>query len=177
MNLFPRDGSTAMAKPGKTSSSFHSVLDAEIVADDRGVIEGVDLGDALARAWRRSAEAHEIRENWEDARKDWESVAGTAWAPSNVRAEGARGAGRCRRMLNCNADEDTPIPKPKPKPKAPLIKPVPTLSNSGALKAFRAATSAAEAKDNQRVVIGPIPRSALEVMLASGYLHIRATER
>jgi hypothetical protein len=52
-------------------------------------------------------------------------------------------------MLNSNADEDTPVPKPKPKPKV-SIKPMPSPSNSEALKALRAATSAAEAEDNQR---------------------------
>lgn len=151
--LVPLYNNRALArlKTGETRGAIEdceSVI--EIVGNDRGVIEGVDLGDALMKAWRRRAEAYEGREKWEDARKDWESVAGAAWAPSNIRAEGARGAGRCRRMLISNADEDAPVPKPKPKPKAPSVKPAPTHFDSGALKALRAATSAAEAEDNQR---------------------------
>lgn len=151
--LVPLHNNRALArlKTGETRGAIEDCASViEIVGDDRGVIEGVDLGDALVKAWRRRAEACEGREKWEDARKDWESVAGAAWAPSNIRAEGVRGAGRCRRMLNSNAGEDTSVPKPKPKPKAPSIKLAPTPSNSGALKALRAATSAAEAEDNQR---------------------------
>lgn len=149
--LVPLHNNRALArlKIGETRGAIEDCSSViEIVGDDRGVIEGVDLGDALVKAWRRRAEACEGREKWEDARKDWESVAGAAWAPSNIRAEGARGAGRCRRILNSNVDEDTPVPKPKPK--APPIKPTLTSSNSEALKALRAATSAAEAEDNQR---------------------------
>ncbi|KAG1748915.1 uncharacterized protein EDB91DRAFT_1197569 [Suillus paluster] len=151
--LVPLHNNRALARL-KTGDSRGAIEDCvsviEIVGDDRGVIEGVDLGDALVKAWRRRAEACEGREKWEDARKDWESVAGAAWTPSNIRAEGVRGAGRCRRMLNSNAEGATPASKPKPKPKAPSIKPVTTPANSEALKALRAATSAAEAEDNQR---------------------------
>lgn len=151
--LAPLHNNRALArlKTGETRGAIEDCASViEIVGDDRGVIEGVDLGDALVKAWRRRAEACEGREKWEDARKDWESVAGAAWVPSNIRAEGARGAGRCRRMLSSNADEGTPAPKPKSMPKAPTIKPAPTPPNSGALKALRAATSAAEAEDNER---------------------------
>lgn len=151
--LVPLHNNRALArlKTGETRGAIEDCASViEIVGDDRGVIEGVDLGDALVKAWRRRAEACEGREKWEDARKDWESVAGAAWAPPNIRAEGARGAGRCRRMLNSNVGEDTSVPKIKPKPKAASIKSVPTPSNSEALKALRAATSAAEAEDNQR---------------------------
>lgn len=151
--LVPLHNNRALArlKTGETHGAIEDCASViEIVGGDRGIIEGIDLGDALVKAWRRRAEACEGREKWEDARKDWESVAGAAWAPSNVRAEGARGAGRCRRMLNSNPDEDTPVPKPKAKPKAPLVKPAPTPFNSVALKTLRAATSAAEAEDNER---------------------------
>ncbi|KAG0691905.1 hypothetical protein DFH29DRAFT_974245 [Suillus ampliporus] len=151
--LVPLHNNRALARL-KTGDSRGAIEDCasviEIVGDDRGVIEEVDLGDALLKAWRRRAEACEGREKWDDARKDWESVAGAAWAPSNIRTEGVRGAGRCRRMLNSNADEATPETMPKPKPKAPSVKPGPTPANSEALKALRAATSAAEAEDNQR---------------------------
>ncbi|KAG1727805.1 hypothetical protein EDB19DRAFT_174280 [Suillus lakei] len=151
--LVPLHNNRALArlKTGETRGAIEDCASViEIVGNDRGVIEGVDLGDALVKAWRRRAEACEGREKWEDARKDWESVAGAAWAPSNIRAEGARGAGRCRRMLDSNTDEALPAPKPKPKPKVPSTKPATTPPNSGALKALRAATSAAEAEDNQR---------------------------
>jgi tetratricopeptide (TPR) repeat protein len=122
----------------------------ELVGSDRGVFEEVDLRDALVKAWRRRAEAREGRERWEEARKDWESVAGAEWAPPNVRGEGVRGVGRCKRMLNLNTDEVQPAPRPKPKPKAPSTKPVPIPAKSEALEALRAATSAAEAEENER---------------------------
>lgn len=152
--LVPLHNNRALArlKTGETRGAIEDCASViEIVGDDRGVVEGVDMGDALVKAWRRRAEACEGREKWEEARNDWESVAGAAWAPPNLRAEGVRGAGRCRRMLNSNSNEATPAPKPRPKPKAPSIKPAPTPINSGAaLEALRAATSAAEAEDNQR---------------------------
>ncbi|OAX41411.1 hypothetical protein K503DRAFT_685508 [Rhizopogon vinicolor AM-OR11-026] len=122
----------------------------EMVGDDREVIEDVDLKDALVKAWRRRAEACEGREKWEEARKDWESVAGAEWAPSNVRGEGVRGVGRCKRMLNPNANEGQPAPRPKAKPQTPSVKPTLVPANSEALEALRAATSAAEAEENER---------------------------
>jgi len=96
------------------------------------------------------AEASEGREKWEEASKDWESVAGAEWAPPNVRGEGVCGVGRCKRMLNSNTNEIQPAPMPKPKPKAPSTKPGPESANSEALEALRAATSAAEAEENER---------------------------
>jgi hypothetical protein len=53
-------------------------------------------------------------------------------------------------MLNSNTDETQPAPMPKPKPKAPSTKPIPEPANSEALEALRAATSAAEAEENER---------------------------
>ena len=102
------------------------------------------------KAWRRRAEAYEGREKWEEARKDWESVAGAEWASPNVRGEGVRGAGRCRRMTNSNTEEAQPVPRPKPKPKALSTKATPIHAKSEALEALRAATTAAEAEDNER---------------------------
>lgn len=122
----------------------------EIVGTDRGVFEEVDLRDALVKAWRRRAEAREGGEKWEDARKDWESVAGAEWATPNVRGEGVRGVGRCKRMLNSNTEADQPAPMPMPKPKVQSTKPTPIPANSEALEALRAATTAAEAEENER---------------------------
>jgi hypothetical protein len=53
-------------------------------------------------------------------------------------------------MLNLNTDDVQPAPKPKSKPKASSTKPVPILAKSEALEALRAATSAAEAEENER---------------------------
>ena len=121
-----------------------------MIGNDREVVENVDLRDALVKAWRRRAEANEGREKWEEARKDWESVAGAEWASANVRGEGVRGVGRCKRMLNSNTDEIQPAPMPKPKPRAPSTRPAPDSTNSEAPEALRAAISAAEDEENER---------------------------
>ena len=117
-----------------------------MIGNDREAVENVDLRDALVKAWRRRAEASEGREKWEEARKDWESVAGAEWASPNVRGEGVRGIGRCKQMLNSNTDEIQPAPMPK----AHSTKPGPDSANSEALEGLRAATSAAEAEENER---------------------------
>jgi len=87
-----------------------------MIGNDREVVENIDFRDALVKAWRRRAEASEERERWEDAMKDWQSVAGAGWASPNVRGEGVRGVRRCKRMLNSNTDKIQPAPMPKPKP-------------------------------------------------------------
>jgi len=122
----------------------------EMVDNDREVVENVYLRDAVVKAWQRRAEASEGREKWEEARKDWESVAGAEWAPPTVRGEGVRGVGRCKQMLNSNTNEIQPAPMPNPKPKSPSAKPGPDSANSEALETLRAATSAAEAEENER---------------------------
>ncbi len=112
---------------------------------------GVDLGDALVKAWKRRAEALEGREKWEDARKDWESVAGAGWAASGMRNEGVRGIGRCKKMLTAEKQEVDPAPKPKPRPKTtrppPRRGPTPP---SQALADLKKANEAAAAEDNAK---------------------------
>ncbi|KAK0491619.1 hypothetical protein IW261DRAFT_1547623 [Armillaria novae-zelandiae] len=66
------------------------------------------------------------REKWDDARKDWEKVAGANWTASNMRGEGVRGAGRCRK------DDAGPTPP------------------SQALSNLKKANDAAEAEDNEK---------------------------
>ncbi|KAE9402347.1 hypothetical protein BT96DRAFT_560307 [Gymnopus androsaceus JB14] len=85
--------------------------------------EEVNLGDALVKAWKRRAEAMEGREKWEEAGKHWEKVAGAEWAGQSVRGEGARGAGRCRKMHQQGTEPPKSKRKPKPKPvaAAPLV--------------------------------------------------------
>lgn len=104
---------------------------------------GVDLGDGLVKAWKRRAEALEGREKWDEARKDWERVAGAGWAAAGMRTEGVRGLGRCKKMIN-------PPPPSAPKPKArppPRRGPTPP---SQALTDLKKANDAAAAEDNEK---------------------------
>jgi hypothetical protein len=90
---------------------------------EKVVVEGVavEMGEAVVDAWKRRAEALEGREKWDEAGRDWERVAGAAWAKQADRDEGVRGAGRCRKMVApaTSAPAVKPAaPKPKPRPPA-----------------------------------------------------------
>lgn len=113
---------------------------------------GVDLGDGLVKAIKRRAEAWEGREKWEDGRKDWEVLAGTAWANSGVRGEAIRGVGRCRKMADATSAGAEEKPKPKfATPKRPPPRPAPASKGpSAALDSLRKQTNAAEAEENLR---------------------------
>ncbi|GAW01043.1 uba ts-n domain protein [Lentinula edodes] len=108
----------------------------------------INMPDALIKAWKRRAEAMEGREKWEDAGKDWEKVASAEWAGKAVRAEGASGAGRCRKMQQGGSSHHTPKFKPSP-PIRPPSHQVPSIP-SQALNALRAANEAAEVEDSHR---------------------------
>ncbi|KAJ7083024.1 hypothetical protein C8R44DRAFT_904741 [Mycena epipterygia] len=115
---------------------------------ERVVVEGVavEMGAAVVDAWKRRAEALEGREKWDEAGRDWERVAGAAWAKQADRDEGVRGAGRCRKMA-------APVVKPAaPKPKAPKAPPARAASMppSEALTNLRQATNAQEEEDNAK---------------------------
>ncbi|KAJ7246347.1 hypothetical protein C8J57DRAFT_1140499 [Mycena rebaudengoi] len=116
---------------------------------ERVVAEGVqvDMGEAVVDAWKRRAEALEGREKWDEAGKDWERVAGAAWAKKADRDEGVRGAGRCRKMAAPPAAAAPAKPVSKPKPKAPPLRPAPP---SEALTSLRQANDALEAEDNAK---------------------------
>lgn len=111
----------------------------------------VDLADSLLKAWKRRAEAFEGTEKWEDARKDWERVAGAGWASAKVRSEGVNGAGRCRKMTSSASSlgQEQVKPKPKPKPTRPPPRRGPT-PPSVALNSFRKANEAQAAEEDLR---------------------------
>lgn len=128
--------------------SYHPQWEEKVTEGNEG--SGVDLADSLMKAHKRRAEAHEGKEKWEDARKDWEVIAGTDWANGKMRSEAISGIGRCRKMLNPQPEQAAS--KPKPPVKRPPPKPVnrgPT-PPSEALTKLRAVTDAAEAEDQTK---------------------------
>ncbi|KAF8076973.1 hypothetical protein FPV67DRAFT_1649659 [Lyophyllum atratum] len=136
-------------------AGYHPSREAKVARAEEGA--GVELGDALAKALKRRAEAWEGREKWEEAGRDWAVLAGMEWAGGKVREEAARGAGRCRRMAVQGREGDAggvrkPVVKPKPKPAKPvkpaaLSRPAPP---SQALASLRTASDAAEAEEQLR---------------------------
>ena len=129
--------------------SYHPQREAKVTEENEG--SGVDLADGLMKAYKRRAEAYEGKEKWEDARKDWEVIAGTVWANGKMRNEAISGIGRCRKMLNPEPEQVAAIPR-KPPVARPPPKPVsrgPT-PPSEALTKLRAVTDAAEAEDQAK---------------------------
>ena len=128
--------------------SYHPQREAKVTEENEG--SGVDLADGLVKAHKRRAEAYEGKERWEDARKDWEVIAGTDWANGMMRNEAISGIGRCRKMLNPQPEQAAPKPKPpvkRPPPKAVNRGPTPP---SEALTKLRAVTDAVEAEDQAK---------------------------
>ncbi|KAJ6466327.1 hypothetical protein C8R45DRAFT_877019 [Mycena sanguinolenta] len=113
---------------------------------ERVVAEGtqVEMGEAVLEAWKRRAEALEGREKWDDAGRDWERVAGLAWAKQADRDEGVRGAGRCRKMVT-PVEAAPAAPKPKPKPK--VVPKAGSQPPSEAVTKFRKEIKAQEEED------------------------------
>jgi hypothetical protein len=136
--------------------TYHPNREAKITNESEGA--GVDLADGLIKAWKRRAEANEAREKWASAQTDWEAVAASEWAAQSMRAEGIRGAGRCRRMLTVRSgdSESSSSAGPtsvKPQVKRPLARaPVRKVSTppSEALNKLREANRAAEEEDQAR---------------------------
>ncbi|KAJ7070101.1 hypothetical protein C8F01DRAFT_1115266 [Mycena amicta] len=117
-----------------------------VVRVDGGEVE-VNMGAAVLDAWKRRAEALEGRERWADAGKDWERVAGAAWAGIKDRDEGVRGAGRCRKMMEPKPTAAVSKPKPKPKPQPA---PAATGPPPEAVTKYRASLQAQEDEDTAR---------------------------
>jgi tetratricopeptide (TPR) repeat protein len=130
---------------------YHPAREAKVTKEDEGA--SVDLADAYVKALRRRAEAYEAKEKWDEAKKDWESIAGTEWA-GKARSEAAQAAGRCRRMLTVNHDAPSAlstappaVPKTKPQQKPRARVPTPP---SEALNRVREANETAEAEDQEK---------------------------
>jgi len=130
--------------------SYHPAREAKVTKDEDGA--GVDLGDALVKAWRRRAEAYEAKEKWDLARQDWEAIAGADFA-GKLRSSAASSAGRCRKMVTAeDSSEITAAPSVRPPVKAPTRPPPrrgPT-PPSEALNRLREANKDAEAEDQAR---------------------------
>lgn len=136
---------------------------------------GVDLGDGLTKAWKRRAEALEGKEKWEEAKKDWEKVAGAEWVAQNIRSEGVRGAGRCRRMVG-QATGSQPAPKLVVRGTAvsqPAIRRGPT-PPSEALSKLREANNAAEAEDQAKYELKDVVDNKLLAWKGGKETNIRA---
>ena len=129
--------------------SYHPQREAKVTEETEG--SGVDLADGLMKAHKRRAEACEGKEKWEDARKNWEVIAGTEWANGKMRSEAVSGIGRCRKMLNPEPEQVAAKPK-KPPVKRPPPKPVNRgpIPPSEALAKLRAVTDATEAEDQAK---------------------------
>ncbi|KAI0638600.1 hypothetical protein C8Q77DRAFT_1091841 [Trametes polyzona] len=162
---------------------YHPAREARVVREEDGA--GVDLADGLVKAWRRRAEAYEGREKWDAAKQDWEAIAGADFA-GKARSEAVRGIGRCRRMLNTDAETGTaaassatrpqtttskpkPAPAPKPKPKARVPTPP-----SEALNRVREANEAAEAEDQARHELKDSVEARLAAWKAGKETNLRA---
>jgi len=132
--------------------SYHPAREAKVTMEEDGA--GVDLGDALVKAWRRRAEAYEGKEKWDLARHDWESIAGADFA-GRQRSEASSGIGRCRRMLAAdNADNASngvaPSAPPRRAPHRPPPRRGPT-PPSEALTRLKQANQEAEAEEQARL--------------------------
>jgi len=128
--------------------SYHPQREAKVTGENEG--SGVDLADGLTKAYKRRAEAYEGRERWEEARKDWEVIAGTNWANEKLRNEAISGVGRCRKILNPQPGQGASKPKPPVKRLPPKASIRGTTPPSGALTRLRAVTDAVEAEDQAK---------------------------
>ncbi|KZT70255.1 hypothetical protein DAEQUDRAFT_756423 [Daedalea quercina L-15889] len=144
--------------------SYHPAREAKVTREDEGA--GVDLADALVKAFWRRAEAYEGREKWDAARQDWETIAGADFA-GKARIEAVKGVGRCRKMLSAGADGASsipapplgsapapaarPVPKPRPRPTPAVV--VPTEAVDRVREANQAAEAEAQAKHELKDVV------------------------
>lgn len=128
--------------------SYHPQREAKVTEENKG--SGVDLADGLMKAYKRRAEAYEGKERWEDARKDWEVIAGTNWANGKMRNEAISGIGRCRKIMNPQLEQaasESKHPAKRPLPKSVTSD---TARRSEALAKLRAVTDAVEAEDQAK---------------------------
>jgi hypothetical protein len=138
--------------------SYHPAREAKVTREEDGA--GVDLGDALIKAWRRRAEAYEGKEKWDLARQDWESIAGAEFAGKH-RGEAVNGVGRCRKMLDINngtLDDGGSMPPVSRahNPPRPTRRPPPRSSGgptppSEAVARLKQANQDAEAEEQARI--------------------------
>ncbi|KAJ7594480.1 hypothetical protein C8J56DRAFT_1012708 [Mycena floridula] len=135
------DATTALDIIGE---SWRKGIELPVTTKEEG--SEVDLADGLVKGWKRRAEAFEGKEKWDEARKDWEKVAGADWASRSLRNEGVRGAGRCRRTL----DQANGVSSTKPKAATPRPPPRTAAKPSQALSDLRKVTNAAEAEDQAK---------------------------
>jgi tetratricopeptide (TPR) repeat protein len=160
----------ALVGPG-----YHPAREARIAQVDHGA--GVSLGDALVKAWRRRAEAHEAREKWDLARQDWEAIAGADFAGA-IRRDAAVGATRCRQAVAAAKRAEAPPvpvakPKPKPKPTRPAPRRGPT-PPSEALSRLKQANAEADAEDQAKYELKDVVDARLAAWKAGKETNIRA---
>ena len=130
---------------------YHPSRELKVSRADEGA--SVDLAQGLLKALNRRAEAFEGREKWEDARKDWEALAGKEWAKPIARSGAARGAERCRRMVQGASSSSSSRAQPADGPRKPKLQPTRSQVPSGpseALAKLRSTNDAAEAEDQAR---------------------------
>ena len=155
--------------------SYHPAREAKVTKEDEG--SSVDIADAFVKAFKRRAEAYEGREKWDLAKADWEVIAGTEWAKGNLRNEAVSGVGRCRRMVNTNADKPAAAAPSRPKP-AVQAKPRPApkvvVKDSEALNRVREANQAAEAEDEERHQLKDVVDTKLMAWKGGKETNIRA---
>ncbi|KAJ4482443.1 hypothetical protein J3R30DRAFT_3286934 [Lentinula aciculospora] len=141
------------------------------VKGTNGDDEVVNIADALVKTWKRRAEAMEGREKWEEAGKDWERVACAEWVGQAVRAEGARAAGRCRKMQQQGPMQSKPTPAVRPPVRSPRRGPTPP---SQALRSLRAANEVAESEELQRYTLKDSVEARLQTWKGGKENNIRA---
>ncbi|KAH9045242.1 hypothetical protein EDB85DRAFT_1905570 [Lactarius pseudohatsudake] len=132
--------------------SYHPAREAKVTREEDGA--GVDLGDALGKAWRRRAEAYEGREKWDSARQDWEAIVGADFA-SRHRGEALSGIGRCKKMVSAGDAPDVVTPSaPRVNASRPAKRPAahrgPTPPSEAAVR-LKQANQEAEAEEQARL--------------------------
>ncbi len=152
--------------------SYHPAREAKVTREEDGA--GVDLGDALVKAWRRRAEAYEGKEKWDLARQDWESIAGADFA-GRQRSEASSGIGRCRRMLTAGDASNGVAPSAPPRraPRRPPPRRGPT-PPSEALTRLKQANQEAEAEEQARLELKDIVDSRLAAWKNGKETNLRA---
>lgn len=132
--------------------SYHPAREAKVTREEDGA--GVDLGDALGKAWRRRAEAYEDKEKWDLARQDWESIVGANFA-SRHRGEALSGIGRCKKMLSVgDAPDVVTLSAPRVNASRPAKRPAPRRGPtppSEAVARLKQANQEAEAEEQARL--------------------------
>ncbi|KAH9077009.1 hypothetical protein EDB83DRAFT_2347748 [Lactarius deliciosus] len=127
--------------------SYHPAREAKVTREEDGA--GVDLGDALGKAWRRRAEAYEGKEKWDLARQDWESIVGADFA-SRHRGEALSGIGRCKKMVSAGDAPDVVTPSAPRPTKRPALRRGP-MPPSEAVVRLKQANQEAEAEEQARL--------------------------